>query len=87
MRKIWHDDAWEEYIAWQAKDKKTLKKINHLLQDIDRNGYNGLGKPEPLRGNWTGFYSVRIDKKNRLVFRIAEDVIEIALCGSHSGDK
>ena len=87
MRKIWHDDAWEEYTDWQIKDKKTLKKINNLLKDIDRNGYNGIGKPEALRGNWTGFYSVRIDEKNRLVFRISDDVIEIAQCGSHYGDK
>ena len=87
MRKIWHDDAWEEYTDWQIKDKKTLKKINNLLKDIDRNGYNGIGKPEALRGNWTGFYSVRIDEKNRLVFRISDNVIEIAQCGSHYGDK
>ena len=71
----------------KLKDKKTLKKINNLLKDIDRNGYNGIGKPEALRGNWTGFYSVRIDEKNRLVFRISDDVIEIAQCGSHYGDK
>ena len=87
MQKIWHDEAWEEYIEWQTKDKKTLKKINALLRDIDRNGYNCTGKPEALRGNWTGFYSVRIDEKNRLVFRISDDVIEIAQCGSHYGDK
>ena len=87
MRKIWHDDAWEEYTDWQTKDKKTLKKINNLLKDIDRNGYNGIGKPESLRGNWAGFYSVRIDEKNRLVFRISDNVIEIAQCGSHYGDK
>lgn len=52
MRKIWHNEAWEEYIDWQNKDKKTLKKINSLLKDIDRNGYNCIGKLEPLRGNW-----------------------------------
>ena len=87
MRKIWHNDAWEEYTDWQIKDKKTLKEINNLIKDIDRNRYNGIGKPEALRGNWTGFYSVRIDEKNRLVFRISDDVIEIAQCGSHYGDK
>jgi len=87
VRKIWHDDAWKEYIEWQTQDKKTLKKINNLLKDIDRNGYNSIGKPEPLRGNLTGFYSVRIDEKHRLVFRISDDTIEIAQCGSHYGDK
>ena len=87
MRKIWHDEAWAEYIEWQTKDKKTLKKINNLIKDIDRNGYDGIEKPEPLRGNWGGFYSVRIDEKNRLVFQISDGVLEIAQCGSHYGDK
>ena len=65
MRKIWHDEAWEEYKEWQSKDKKILKKINTLIESIDRNGYSSIGKPEALRGNHTGFYSIRIDKKNR----------------------
>lgn len=87
MKKIWHDKAWEEYLYWQIQDKKTLKKINRLLTDIDRNGYQCIGKPEPLRGNLSGFWSVRIDEKNRIVFRIGDDVLEIAECGSHYGDK
>ena len=87
MKKIWHDDAWEEYLSWQEKDKKTLKKINRLLTDINRNGYQCIGKPEPLKGNLTGYWSVRIDEKNRLVFRINETVLEIIECGSHYGDK
>lgn len=87
MKKIWHDEAWEEYLYWQTQDKKTLKKINRLLTDIDRNGYRCIGKPEPLRGNFSGFWSVRIDEKNRIVFRLADDVLEIAECGSHYGDK
>ena len=85
MRKVWHDEAWEEYIEWQSKDKRILKKINNLLKDIDRNGYACIGKPE--RGNLAGFYSVHIDEKNRLIFRILDDVIEIAQCGTHYGDK
>ena len=87
MRKIWHDRAWEEYIEWQRKDKKTLKRINRLLQEIDRNGYLCIGKPEPLSGDWAGFWSVRIDEKNRIVFRIVDDIIEIVQCGTHYGDK
>jgi len=87
MRKIWHDRAWEEYIEWQSKDKKTLKRINRLLQEIDRNGYRCIGKPEPLSGDWAGFWSVRIDEKNRIVFRIVDDIIEIVQCGTHYGDK
>ena len=55
MPKIWYDDAWEDYTYWQQQDKKMLKKINNLLKDITRNGYNCLGKPEPLKGNLSGF--------------------------------
>lgn len=87
MKKIWHDEAWEEYIYWQTQDKKTLKKINRLLSDIDRNDYRCVGKPEPLKGNLSGFWSVRIDDKNRIVFRISDDILEIAECGSHYGEK
>lgn len=87
MKKYWHDKAWDEYLEWQTKDKKTLKKINRLLEDINRNGYNCTGKPEPLKDDLSGYWSVRIDEKNRLVFRIANDAIEIAQCGSHYGDK
>ena len=83
MRKLWDDEAWEEYLYWQTQDKKTLKKINHLLTDIDRNGYNCTGRPEPLSGNLSGYRSVRIDGKNRIVFRINEDSIEIIQCGTH----
>ena len=87
LRWIDEDKAWEEYVYWQTQDKKMLKKINRLLTDIDRNGYQCTGKPEPLRGNLSGFWSVRIDEKNRIVFRIGDDVLEIVECGSHYGDK
>lgn len=83
MRKLWDDEAQEEYLYWQTQDKKTLKKINRLLTDIDRNGYNCTGRPEPLSGNLSGYWSVRIDGKNRIVFRINEDSIEIIQCGTH----
>ena len=87
MRKLWQDGAWEEYVAWQTRDGKTLKKINRLLQDIDRNGYRCTGKPEPLSGNLAGYWSVRIDGKNRIVFRILDDALEIIQCGAHYGDR
>lgn len=87
MTKIWHDDAWEDYLYWQQQDKKTLKRINQLLKDIDRNGYDGIGRPEQLSGNLAGFWSRRIDDKNRIVYRIVNDRIEIAQCGSHYRDK
>lgn len=87
MRKIWSDEAWEDYLYWQTQDKKTLKKINQLLKNIDRNGYNGIGNPEPLKADLSSYWSVRIDEKNRLVFRIKNDCLEIWQCGSHYRDK
>jgi toxin YoeB len=87
MTKIWHDTAWEDYIYWQTQDRKTLKRINKLLQDIERNGYTGIGKPEPLKHDLQSFWSVKIDEKNRLVFRIEDGELEIVQCGSHYQDK
>lgn len=83
MIKLWQEDAWQDYIYWQTQDKKTLKRINKLIQDIERNGYSGIGKPEQLKGNLTGYWNVRIDDCNRIVFRIIENKLEIAQCGSH----
>ena len=87
MDKIWQDAAWTDYLFWQTQDKKTLKKINRLIQDIDRNGYHCQGQPEPLKGDLSGFWSVHIDEKNRIVFRIVDNRMEIAQCGSHYRDK
>ena len=87
MRKMWLDEVWDEYIYWQTQDKKTLKRINKLLNDIERNGYNCIGKPEPLKGNLSGYWSVRIDEANRIVFRISDGILEIIQCGSHYSDK
>ena len=75
------------YLNWQTQEKKMLKKINRLLMDIDRNGYQSIGKPEPLSGNLQGYWSVRIDEKNRIVFRIENNNIEIIQCGTHYRDK
>lgn len=87
MIKLWHDRAWEEYLYWQTQDKKTLKKINRLIADIERNGYACTGKPEPLKDNLSGYWSVRIDGQNRIVFRISDGKLEIMQCGSHYDDK
>ena len=87
MIKIWDDEAWEDYVCWQTQDKKTLKRINSLIKDIDRNGYEGIGKPEPLTGNRSGYWSRRIDEKNRLVYKIVDGTIRIAQCRTHYGDK
>lgn len=77
MIKLWHDRAWEEYLYWQTQDKKTLKKINRLIVDIERNDYACIGKPEPLKDNLSGYWSVRIDEQNRIVFRIVDEKLEI----------
>ena len=83
MKKVWLDGAWEEYLQWLTKDKKLFKKINELIKNINRNGYNCIGKPEQLSGNLSGWWSVRIDKKNRIVFRLENQTIVILQCGSH----
>ena len=71
MRKIFHERGFEEFVYWQATDKKIFKKINELIKDIERNGeLNGIGKPEALKDNWQGWYSRRIDEKNRIFYRI-----------------
>lgn len=88
MRKLWLEETWEEYISWQTKDKAVLKKINRLLKDIDRYGYECSGKPEPLKGDLSGYWSVHIDQKNRIVFRIdGEENLEIIQYGTHYGDR
>ncbi|MDE6913524.1 MAG: Txe/YoeB family addiction module toxin [Lachnospiraceae bacterium] len=86
MKKIWFDEAWEDYTYWQTQDKKTLKRINMLLKDIERGNFDGIGKPEPLKGDMSGFWSRRIDDVNRLVYRIRGDVIEIVSCKGHYED-
>jgi toxin YoeB len=87
MIKKWQDEAWEDYVHWQTQDRKILKRINKLLRDIERNGYDGIGKPEPLKGNLSGFWSVKIDNENRIVFRIENNMLEIWQCGSHYRDR
>jgi len=80
---IWHDTAWADYLYWQTQDKKTLKRINQLIKDIERNPHEGIGKPEPLKGNLSGFWSRRIDEQNRLVYRIQGEDCQIAQCKGH----
>lgn len=86
MRKIWFKEAWEDYLYWQVQDKKTLKRINVLIRDIERGSFDGIGKPEPLRGDLSGFWSRRIDDTNRLVYRIREGTLEILSCKGHYED-
>jgi toxin YoeB len=83
MKKSWSDEAWVDYSYWQQNDKRVLKKINQLIQSIDRNGYDCLGKPEMLRGDLKELWSVKINEKDRLVFNIENDIIQIASCRLH----
>ncbi len=88
MNKVWAPEAWEDYLWWQSQNKKIVKRINALIKDIERNGHaHGIGKPEPLRGDLTGFWSRRIDERNRIVYRIRGINLEIASCKSHYGEK
>jgi toxin YoeB len=86
MIKLWLDQAWLDYEYWQGQDKKTLRRINQLIKDIERNGYFGIGKPEPLKGDLSGWWSVRIDGANRLVFKIHDGKLELYACKGHYSD-
>jgi len=81
-------DGWDEYTAWQTEDKRTIKKINSLVKDIIRNGNTGIGHPEPLKGDLSGYWSREIDEKNRLTYKTLENGnVLITHCKEHYGDK
>ncbi|MBL1210962.1 Txe/YoeB family addiction module toxin [Geminocystis sp. GBBB08] len=79
----WAENAWNDYIYWQNIDKKITKKINELIKDIIRHPFDGLGYPEPLKHNWSGFWSRRINKEHRLVYSMEDNEIFIAQCRFH----
>lgn len=83
MKYIFVDESWEDYLYWQKHDKKKLKRINALLKDISRIPFKGLGKPEPLKHKYTGFWSRRIDSEHRLIYKYQDDSILIAKCRFH----
>lgn len=88
IRLCFAENGWQDYLYWQTQDKKTAVKINKLIEDIYRNGNNGIGHPEPLKHELTGKWSRTIDKQNRLVYKVLEDgMIEIYQCQGHYGDK
>ena len=87
MNKVFADTGREDYLYWQTEDRKTLKKINQLINDVVRNGKEGIGKPEPLSGNLSGYWSRRINDKDRLIYRIDENNIYILACRYHYGDR
>jgi toxin YoeB len=79
----WTDDAWSDYLYWQTQDKKTLKRINKLITDVQRSPFEGIGKPEPLKENLTGLWSRRIDDTNRLVYVVDDKAITVISCRYH----
>lgn len=79
----WTDDAWSDYLYWQTQDKKTLKRINKIIEDVKRAPFDGIGKPEPLKMNLSGFWSRRIDDTNRLVYAVDDNAITIISCRYH----
>jgi toxin YoeB len=85
-RLIFSNDSWAEYCEWVDQDKKTRRRIDKLIQDIDRNGNEGIGKPEPLTGNYSGLWSRRIDEKNRLIYRVDDTSIELFKMKGHYDD-
>lgn len=85
MLLVWDENAWQDYLWWQAQDRKVLKRINTLLADIQRNGNQGIGKPEPLKHDFAGYWSRRITDEHRLVYKIADQEVRIAACRYHYG--
>lgn len=85
MRLVWDEAAWDDYLWWQAEDRRTLKRINLLIQDVSRNGNEGIGKPEALKHGLSGYWSRRITDEHRLVYKVVGDEIRIASCRYHYG--
>jgi toxin YoeB len=83
MMLAWASTAWEDYLYWQQQDKQMLKRINLLIKDIQRQPFVGIGDPEPLRHNWSGYWSRRIDKEHRLVYKATDELLIIAQCRYH----
>ena len=83
MNKVFTDNGWKDYTYWQTEDKRTLRKINQLIEDICRNGNEGIGKPEPLTGNLAGYWSRRINDKDRLIYKIDADNVYVLACRYH----
>jgi toxin YoeB len=83
MKILWADGAWEDYLWWERNNKKIREKINTLIEDIERHAFTGLGKPEPLKKNWAGYWSRRISKEHRLVYKFEKGKLHIAQCRYH----
>ena len=85
MLLCWTEDAWADYLYWQSQDRRTLKRVNTLIRDMQRTPFEGIGKPEPLKHDFAGYWSRRITDEHRLVYKVAEAEIRIAACRYHYG--
>ena len=85
MLLVWSTAGWEDYLWWQKQDRKVLKRINTLIADVIRNGNEGIGKPEPLKHDLSGFWSRRITDEHRLVYKVTENQVQIVSCRYHYG--
>lgn len=83
MKYIWSTHAWNDYLYWQETDRKTAKRINALIKDISRNGNDGMGKPEPLKYELSGYWLRRITDEHRLVYKYTDDALYLAMCRYH----
>lgn len=83
MKVLWEERAWADYLYWQMQDRKTLKRINELVKDMQRDAFHGIAKPEPLHGSLSGYWSRRIDDTNRIVYDVIEDVLRVIACRGH----
>ncbi|MCI7249291.1 MAG: Txe/YoeB family addiction module toxin [Clostridiales bacterium] len=83
MNKLFTENGWEDYMYWQLTDKKMVKKINSIIKDIERNPYEGIGKPEPLRFDLAGLWSRRINSEHRLIYKIEGNSMFILACRHH----
>lgn len=79
----WAEHGWEDYLYWQINNKRILQRINLLVKDITRHPFKGIGEPEPLKHNWSGYWSRRIDREHRLVYKYASEVLTIVQCRYH----
>lgn len=83
MIKAWTDDAWSDHLWWQANDAKTASRVDALLKDAERDPFRGIGKPEPLRHEFKGWWSRRIDSANRLIYKVADNTLVVLSCKDH----
>lgn len=86
MSFIWSQTAWDDYVWWQTQDRRVAKRINVLLKDIARNGNEGIGKPEPLKHGFHGYWSRRVTDEHRLIHKVVDDEVRVASCRYHYGN-